>query len=143
MYICSGGSSSSPSVCKSSIDQLNFLNQSAGTMIETIGTITTILQIISSYKSVMSLGPTIFIGANANSLIRTMTFIPSISNNYSEYFLRSSSKFFDYDFLPYYSLTSSFTFSFNFIEKYQSTDTEQQIGIKTQSTLYTILIKFC
>jgi hypothetical protein len=49
-----------------------------------------IIQFGFSLQSVGSLGPSLFIGANANHLIRISTFIGKITNEYSLDFLRSS-----------------------------------------------------
>ena len=47
----------------------------------------------------MSLGSDLFITANANMLMRTLTFVTPLYNSYSEDFLRCTSKFIDMNFL--------------------------------------------
>ena len=45
------------------------------------------------------LGQAVFISAGANQMIRFISFIGNINNSYVAYFLRTTPKFFDLDFL--------------------------------------------
>ena len=52
------------------------------------------------------MGPQVFIGSQANQLIRSMTLVGDYYNDFSEEFLRNNSKFIDADFIPFSSYTS-------------------------------------
>ena len=45
------------------------------------------------------MGSAMLLSANANQFIRLMSFVGTLNNTFTEYFLRSQSKFFDYDVL--------------------------------------------
>lgn len=81
-----------------------------------------------------------FVSANANQFIRLVSFVGYLNNSFAEYFLRSQSKFLDYDILNSKQLPS-FTSNTSSSDQKPSNDQQLLVGISTLSTCYLFMLK--
>jgi hypothetical protein len=117
--------------------RITFLLEAAPVIAQVISYATTALII----ASVPSLGPQMFISAGANLIIKSLPFMSTFHNIFSEEFLRKGSQFFSFDFIP---LSIFDLFNIKESEYFVILDSSKEmkdIGLSTYTSLMSLFIK--